>query len=101
MRFSGRTAAVAAGLIALAALSGCDSSTPEQPAPAENAVDAAEPANVVVPVEAAPPETVNAAAEADARETPPDPDAQTLDDADATGMTARVRREEPANETTP
>jgi hypothetical protein len=102
MRFSGRTAAVAAGLIALAALSGCEKSTPEQPAPAENAVNAAEPANVVVPVETPPTETVNTAAEADMRETPPDPDAQTLDDADATGMTSRVRREEDAaNETAP
>ncbi len=33
------------------------------------------------------------------RDTPPDPDAQTLDDADATGMTARVNRDAAANET--
>lgn len=100
MRFSGRTAAIAAGLIALTALSGCEKSAPEQPVP-ENALNESEAENVVVPVETAPPETTNATAETEVRETPPDPDAQTLDDADATGMTSRVRRDEAANETAP
>jgi hypothetical protein len=96
----GKIAGLAAGLIALAALAGCDSSTPESAAPAENIADNTEAVNVVVPEEAPVPETLNAAAVEAPRETPPDPDAQTQEDADATGMTARVRRDEaPANET--
>ena len=104
MTLRGKTAGIAAGLVALAALAGCDSSTPDQPAPVENAVNEEAPAEVVVPVEAPPPaETTNAATvDVEPRETPPDPDAQTLDDADATGMTARVRRDEAeTNETVP
>ena len=98
----GKIAGMAAGLLALTALAGCEKSTPEQPAPVDNAVNEAEPMNVIVPEEAPAPETANAAAIEETRETPPDPDAQTQEDADATGMTARVRRDEaPANETAP
>ena len=99
-----RAAGIAAGLLALAALGGCDWLSPQPPKPeaTENVVDetpssnAAEPAaNVAIPTD------VNAAAAVDVRDAPPPPDAQTLDDADATGMTARVNRDEaPANSTT-
>ena len=97
----GKIAALAGGLLALTALAGCNNSTPESSAPAENVANEAEPMNVVVPDETAPPETTNAATLEDTRETPPDPDAQTQEDADATGMTARVRRDEASNETAP
>ena len=97
----GKIAGVAGGLLALAALGGCEKSTPEQPAPVENAVNEVEPVNIVVPEEKRAPETANAST-VEVRETPPDPDAQTQDDADATGMTSRVRREDaPANTTAP
>lgn len=95
----GKIAATAAGILALAALGGCEKSAPEQPAPVENAVNEVEPVNLVVPEEKPVPETANAAA-VEPRETPPDPDAQTQDDADATGMTARVRRDEAGSNTT-
>src|SRR4051812_42865091 len=97
----GKIAGVAAGLLALTALAGCNNSTPESSAPVENVTNEAEPMNVVVPEETPAPETANAATIEETRETPPDPDAQTQEDADATGMTARVRRDETANETAP
>jgi len=53
--------------------------------------------NAVVPVETPVPETTNLTV-AEPRAAPVDPDAQTLDDADATGMTARVNRDAAANE---
>jgi hypothetical protein len=90
----GKIAAMAAGALALMALAGCEKSTPEPSAPVENMVNEAEPMNAVAPVETPVPETANAATVVDTRETPPDPDAQTQDDADATGMTARVHRDE-------
>jgi hypothetical protein len=97
----GKIAALAGGLLALTALAGCNNSTPESSAPVDNVANEAEPMNVVVPEETPAAETANAAA-VELRETPPDPDAQTQEDADATGMTARVRRDEaPANETAP
>jgi len=95
---------IAAGLMALAILAGCSKSEPEaqppetdnvgadaqpepaaQPTPEPAPIKRPEPApvaNTVVPVAAEP------------REAPPSPDAQMLDDADATGMTARVSRQE-------
>lgn len=95
----GKIAATAAGLLALTALAGCEKSTPEPAAPVENMVNEAEPVNTVAPVETPVPETTNLTV-AEPRDAPVDPDAQTLDDADATGMTARVRRDEAAaNET--
>jgi hypothetical protein len=97
----GKIAALAGGLLALTALAGCNNSTPESSAPVDNVANEAEPMNVVVPEETPAPETANAVTVEDTRETPPDPDAQTQEDADATGMTARVRRDETANETTP
>jgi len=95
-----KIAAVAAGALALGALAGCEKSTPEPAAPVENVVNEAEPMNaVVVPEETPAPETTNLTV-AEPREAPVDPDVQTLDDADATGMTARVNRDQPtANET--
>lgn len=98
-------AALAAGLLALA---GCSRSGPEQPLD-DNALGLDEPmsngTDEVVPLETptaepTPAPDANAAA---AIEPPPEapikPDAQVLDDADATGMTARVTRDEaPAQE---
>lgn len=90
------TMLAAAGLLALA---GCSRSEPEQPAPEENVVEA-------MPTESATPEAVPSAAPtataptpiANTADVPPDapvaPDAQMIDDADATGMTTRVRRDE-------
>ena len=98
-----RKLALATTLLALAALGGCHKPAPppEQPdnaAPVEANIatpsETPAPANAVAPVDA------NAAAAADLRETPPAPDAQTQDDADATGMTAHVKRDEAAGNAT-
>jgi hypothetical protein len=94
-------AAIGAGLLALA---GCNRSTPEQPSVADNGVvpetNVTTASNTVAPVTKAPSASSNAS-EAVARPEPPAPDSQTQDDADATGMTARVHRDDaPANETT-
>lgn len=91
--------AVTAGLLAVALLSGCSRSEPEEAAPTENAVvedvapvtEAAPPAPEPAPVEA-PPAVVNTVAPPPAA--PVAPDEQMLDDADATGMTARANRDE-------
>ncbi len=96
-----RTKMAAAALaLAVTTLAGCDRPAP-QPAASDNAtptdegtpVDASVETNLT---EAAPPPAASAApVEAPAaapREAPPAPDAQTLDDADATGMTSRVHR---------
>lgn len=96
---------VAAGAVivaALLALAGCSQSAPEQPAPTDNATESetpvATPSNMATPVAKAPEVTANAA-EAITRPEPPAPDTQTQDDADATGMTARVHRDDmPAND---
>ncbi|CAN5237478.1 hypothetical protein BH10PSE14_BH10PSE14_43810 [soil metagenome] len=110
-----RTKTIAAtALLALAALGGCDRASP---APQPEASDNALPADAGTPVDAdveanladtAPPPPSAAPAEAPAitpreapREAPPAPDTQTLDDADATGMTARVHREDMVTNTTP
>lgn len=100
-----------AGLMALGVLAGCSNSEPENqppeapetstvseaPAPAAEApatMTTAEPTSLPPPV---------AVPEAEPAEPTP-PDAQVLEDADATGMTARVRRDEtpaPSPEETP
>jgi hypothetical protein len=88
--------ATATALIALTTLAACDKPAP--PPETVNNVAAVEnidepeappPANVAAPAES------NAAAAAELREVPPAPDVQTQDDADAVGMTAHVRRDEP------
>lgn len=95
-----------AGLLALAA---CSRSEPEQPAPEDNvtleATPGAEPTPEASPsaapvAEVAP--IANAAIADVPPETPAAPDAQMIDDAEATGMTARVSRDAPAgNEAAP
>ena len=95
----------AVALLALVALAGCDKSTPDRPVASENGAvpetNVTEPANGATP--AVPTHSVTSnATEAVAREAPLPPDEQTQDDADATGMTARVNRgEAPANSTIP
>ncbi len=90
-----------AGLMALGVLAGCSNSEPENPpaeAPETSTVsDAPAPApeapvttTVAEPTGLQPPLVVP---EAESVEPTP-PDAQVLEDADATGMTARVRRDE-------
>ena len=93
--------ATAAALIALTTLAACNKPAPppeetNSAAAVENVdePDAPPPANVAVPAEA------NAAAASELRDAPPAPDAQTQDDADAVGMTAHVRRDEPVSNNT-
>lgn len=86
------------GALLCASLAGCSGSA-DEPAPIENA---AEPEASLPDIEPKPvttssaavtePETVNLAAEVPA-EAAPEPDEQMLDDAAATGMTARASRE--------
>ncbi len=89
---------------ALLALSACSQSEPEQ-APDANMSDEVAPEETATPealpsgepAELAPPvEDTNTAAIDVPPEKPVAPDAQVLDDADATGMTARVSRDEAA-----
>ncbi|MEG3165239.1 hypothetical protein U1701_11595 [Sphingomonas sp. PB2P19] len=101
---------VAAGLLALSALAGCssepaappiDNALTEEPA-APVAEEAPAPVPEPAPVEPAPVATANAVMPPPAAAIAPDE--QMLDDADATGMTARANRDElatepPANET--
>ncbi len=93
--------ALGAGLLLLTA---CSRSEPEQPAemenmdataPMDNATAAPTPDAAAV-TEPSPPPAENSAAIDVPPERPVAPDAQVLDDADATGMTARVNRDEPA-----
>ncbi len=105
MTISTRTrTAIAGGLLAAMALAGCSRSEPEQPPTDTNMVEdtgvteseAAAPASVeAAPVEAAPPAP---AVVEPPREKPVAPDEQMLDDADATGMTSRVTRDEAPTE---
>ncbi len=100
MTMSTRTRTViAGGLLAAMAMAGCSRSEPEQPPTDTNMVEdtgvtetEAAPAPVeAAPVEVAPP--APAVVEPPA-EKPVAPDEQMLDDADATGMTSRVTRDE-------
>ena len=100
MTISTRTrTAIAGGLLAAMVLAGCSRSEPEQPPTDTNMVEDAgvtETEAAPAPVEAAP---VEAAPPAPAvveppREKPVAPDEKMLDDADATGMTSRVTRDE-------
>lgn len=102
-----RTGGIGLGLLGLAifgtALGGCHNATPDEPAATENVTanetSAVEPTNKTAPVVHAPSVTSNAAAAVDDRPDPAAPDSQTIDDADATGMTSRVHRgDSPANE---
>ena len=99
-----------AGLMALGILAGCSNSEPEaapteapettvSDAPAAPMSELPTAATVETPpTELQPPDVVPEAAPVE----PTPPDAQVLEDADATGMTARVRRDEaPAVEETP
>lgn len=98
--------ATATALLALTTLAGCDWFKPAPPPETSNNSAAVE--NVDEP-EAPPPaaniatpDATNAADAAELRDTPPAPDAQTQDDADAVGMTAHVRRDEaPGNTSAP
>lgn len=99
MRTMKTGAALAAGLLMLA---GCSSSEPEQPldvnmsdqAPVEEEMLDASP--TVEPTETLPPAMdTNSAAIDVPPAAPVAPDAQMIEDADATGMTARVSRDEP------
>jgi hypothetical protein len=95
----------AVGLLALAALAGCEKSAPDQPVASENGAvpetNVVEAANTTAPAAVTHSVTTNAT-EAVAREAPTPPDEQTQDDADATGMTSRVTRGEAlANSTAP
>ena len=100
MTMSTRTrTAIAGGLLAAMALAGCSRSEPEQPPTDTNMVDdtgVTESEAAPAPVEAASVEVAPAApAVAEPpREKPIAPDEQMLDDADATGMTSRVTRDE-------
>ena len=100
MTISTRTrTAIAGGLLAALALAGCSRSEPEQPPTDVNMVEdtgVTETEAAPAPVEAAPVEAppVAPAVVEPPREKPVAPDEQMLDDADATGMTARVTRDE-------
>ena len=100
MTISTRTrTAIAGGLLAAMALTGCSRSEPEQPPTDVNMVEntgVTETEAAPAPVEAAPVETPPPAPAVvePPREKPVAPDEQMLDDADATGMTARVTRDE-------
>lgn len=96
---------VATGLFALSVLAGCSRSEPDEAPPVDNAVTE-EPAPVreeapvaepePAPVEPAPVAVTNTVAPPPAAEIAPD--AQMLDDADATGMTARATRDAPVDQ---
>lgn len=102
MTISTRTrTAIAGGLLTAMALAGCSRSEPEQQQPTDTNMvedtgvtesEAAAPTPVEpAPVEVAPPAP---AVVEPPREKPVAPDEQMLDDADATGMTSRVTRDE-------
>ena len=102
---------VLAAALSVAGISGCSRSA-DEPAPIENEDRAATPARTAdlpaAPAATASPtpiveEPITNASIADIPpEEPPAPDQQMLDDAAATGMTARASREdEPAADTTP
>ena len=90
-------ALLAASAIALAACSGAKDS--EQPAAETNVVNLAEPENYANVATEAPPATRidNTAADAAPPSATLTADEQTQEDADATGMTAKVNRDEGGN----
>ena len=96
-------AAIAAGLLALAALGGCHKEEPEQPV--TNTVietNVTDVTNEAAPAAKVTPSVTTNAVDSEVREAPPTPDVQTQDDADATGMTSHVQRDtETTNEATP
>ncbi|WP_066658147.1 MULTISPECIES: hypothetical protein [unclassified Sphingomonas] len=100
-----RTIQLATALAAAAALAACSGAS-EEAAPAENAVNAMEltedlPADENV-TDVAPVTTDNATAPAPVAEPATADEAQIQDDAEATGMTARVQRgESSGNQTAP
>jgi PBP1b-binding outer membrane lipoprotein LpoB len=101
MTISTRTrTAIAGGLLAAMALAGCSRSEPEQQPTDVNMVEdtgvTESEAAAATPVEAAPVEVAPPAPAVvePPREKPVAPDEQMLDDADATGMTSRVTRDE-------
>jgi hypothetical protein len=104
----GRHAMIAAGVTAFAMLAGCSRSTPDEPPAETNETVQEAPAPVPVPAPSPAPKRAPATSEstptppvADEAEPQAGPDAQMLDDADATGMTARVTRDDAAaNEVT-
>lgn len=95
----GRHAMIAAGLMAFAMLAGCSRSTPDEPSAETNGVVTESPSPVPAPA------VVSKPAPATPKSAPPSPvaneaepqvapETQMLDDADATGMTARVTRDD-------
>ncbi|URW74543.1 hypothetical protein M9980_08110 [Sphingomonas donggukensis] len=92
-----------AALSALALLAACSGSEPEAPPAADNGAEmldvTSEAANVEEAPLAMPSPTPTPGNTADAAPPPP-PEAQVQDDADATGMTARVNRDTAAEEET-
>lgn len=91
-----RSAAVG-GLLSLAVLAGCSKSEPEQPPMVENAtVEDVTPGPTDSPEAVEPPAPAPAPANVAVAPPPAEkiaPDAQMIDDADATGMTARATRD--------
>jgi hypothetical protein len=89
----------AAGLV----LAACSGAPEEQPATETNVSAIGEPANMTNVMTEAPPATRidNAATETAPPVAELVPDAQTQEDADAAGMTAKVNRDEPADEAQP
>ena len=101
----GRHAMIAAGVMAAAMLAGCSRSTPDEPPAETNQVVTEAPSPTPAPPvvsKPAPATSAIAPPSPDANEADPQAaDAQMLDDADATGMTARVTRDDAAtNEVT-
>ena len=97
-----KTAILLSLAAAAVALAGCSRSEPA-PEPTENVVtvqELPEQENMAEPLPEATPTPEQNLAEALPAEAPPEPDAQMLDDASATGMTSRAQRgeeEAPAN----
>ena len=90
-------------LLTAGLLAACSRSEPEQPEMTNDSTEVMpdepqpEPTPSALPsAEPTPAEAVNAAAIEPPPEAPVAPDAQVLEDADATGMTARVSRDAPA-----
>jgi hypothetical protein len=88
MRIHARPTIAALATLTLLAACGSEPEAPPEPAPAETA----EPAPVAPAPPPPPPPVENVAEEAPVVEL--EPDQQVLEDADATGMTARVERGE-------